>query len=705
MAWLDPLLAVLLLLPAAWLAYPATLSGQLEPEVGATGWWVLLQLAAALVLLFRKPRAGSPQLTLYASFVALSMISLRVLSPSDTLSASRSVLIAIASLSAMCAGSALGPQGRRVFCIGLVLLSIGLSAPALAGVSPRFQGALQNSGATSEAALLGALAALAWWLHSDKRVRALALIAIGAYGVFVARAPVIAGALIFVCIAVLVWFFRRGDRRKVAVSLGAFTLAAIAAFVYTRASAPAPEAAPSAASTSSPAVERGHFGGVAVRLAIAPRALAMFADKPWFGVGPGQFRACFPPYRAESERTASNRAEAPGRESEVEHAHNDFLTTLDETGLIGGLLWTLTLVWLVICALRELKSAEFARVALALAVLGGVMNALMRAPLTFNPASASLFFASAGGLIASDSDIPAGSRVRRWIPLFALALLALQVPRALNFVRHDNALRLPGTFDPPAALAACPDSPMALSFSARKLAADPARIAQAQVLWERVLALRPFNFEALVQAGVLAANDHKTSSARSLWQRALDIAPEGTKVLRSLLLLEARSGEDDDFERAAQRARGQVARAWAIDAGANELLAGDDRAAMRLWKFASADWTQESAQELYDRSRVHEEEPSRLKTAWEMLAHLRWARELAAQNDFAASVRSYRQALRLAAEASSVRLELAAALWSDGKQDEARAEIERAKADPEDWKMIASWAAAVLLKAGLFPTH
>ncbi len=697
MAWLDPLLALLLLLPAAWLAWPATLAHQLEPELSATGWWLLLQIPAALLLLLRTPRSRSLLVSVFAGFVAVSLWRASQ-AQSDSLSATRAVLAAATALSALVAGSTLGSTGRRVFAIGLVPISIGLCLPALAGVAPRLQGALQNSGATSEAALLGALVALAVFVAERGSLRGIALITIGAFGAFVAVAPVLAGALVFCGSALVAWFVRKKDRVGIALCLCIFALAAAGAFAYVRAF----PAAKAPAQVDTERQPEGHFGGAAVRLSIAPRALALFADHALIGVGPGQFRACFPSYRDADERVRSNRAAGGGVETEVEHAHNDVLTTLAENGLVGGVFWIVFLISLALTALRALKHDDLARNSLALAVLGLLANSLLRAPLTFNPASESLFFAAAGALLARDDETPPPKWIRRLLPLLCVLLLALQAPGALAFVRHGLALRAPDGIDLSGALAACPDSPLALSLEARKLAADPARIADARAKWEKVLGLRPLNFEALVQAGVLAAGAGDSAAARAHWLRAIELAPERIGVLQNLLLLDARSGEDADFTAASSRASGKVERAWAIETGAKEMLSGDERAALRLWTFARCDWVSETPEQVYERSRAAASEPSPLVKAWELLAHMRWARDHAATNDFSGAVRSYRQALRLGPDSRAVRLELAAALWSDGKQDDARTEIDRAAARAPDWSRLSPWAVDVLSKAGVY---
>jgi thioredoxin-like negative regulator of GroEL len=86
----------------------------------------------------------------------------------------------------------------------------------------------------------------------------------------------------------------------------------------------------------------------------------------------------------------------------------------------------------------------------------------------------------------------------------------------------------------------------------------------------------------------------------------------------------------------------------------------------------------------------------------EFFAQLRWAREHAQSGNFANAVRSYRQALRWAPNARSVRLELAAALLQSGQNvDDARAEVDRAGARARDWTILPPWAGAALLEAGL----
>lgn len=709
----DRLNAIACVLCAAILAVPMTLAGELEPEVSAAGWWALCALAPALVLVVGGARSARPWTGVFSAFVMLAFLSRGLAGGSDTLQSDRATLCMLAALAAFAAGSTLGGPGRRLFARLLPIVSLAYAVPALAGVAPRFQGALLNSGATSEVALLGALCASALALDSRVWTRRVAFLSVIAFGAFVGAAPVIAGAIAFLAPAALLWLARRAERRWIGLTVASFLLAAGAGYGIARATAPAPEAASSVAVTSSGHSlgddPGGNLGGVAVRVAIAPRAVAMFLDHPWLGVGPGQFRAAFPPYRSADERVRSTAA-SQGRETEVEHAHDDVLTMLAELGLLGGGLWIVLHGLFAWRAWRALGSGDLARVAVALAVLGAVAAALLRSPLSFDPAASSLFYAAAGACLAADDPwLAAQGRAgsARLFALLVLALLALQAPTALALVRHGRALRLPDGLDLSAALTARPDSPLALALAAREVAADPARRAEALPLWERVLARRPQSFEARVQAGVLAAESGRAAEAREHWTSALALAPERTFLLDNLLLLEARRGEDADFAAALARAAGRVERQRLATLGANEVLSGDERAGRRLLAAAGVLDPALAPQALYDRAAaLPAEGPARDEArALEVLAHLGWAREHAAQRDFGATARSLRQALRHAPSARAWRLELAAALWSADDRDAARAEIERADPRAADWAALAPWAGEILFQAGLFATR
>jgi O-antigen ligase len=61
------------------------------------------------------------------------------------------------------------------------------------------------------------------------------------------------------------------------------------------------------------------------RRAVVPIALRMFSERPWFGHGAGSFYSAFPPYRT---------IDFPGF---YDHAHNDYLESLVDVGVVGAL--------------------------------------------------------------------------------------------------------------------------------------------------------------------------------------------------------------------------------------------------------------------------------------------------------------------------------------------------------------------------------
>ena len=90
----------------------------------------------------------------------------------------------------------------------------------------------------------------------------------------------------------------------------------------------------------------------------------------------------------------------------------------------------------------------------------------------------------------------------------------------------------------------------------------------------------------------------------------------------------------------------------------------------------------------------------------EARAHLLWARQHAEAGRFGDAVRSYRQCLRVTREhfaggALRVRLELAAALAADGREDEARAEVAGLRPREADRAALPAWTASWLGRLGL----
>jgi O-antigen ligase len=136
----------------------------------------------------------------------------------------------------------------------------------------------------------------------------------------------------------------------------------------------------------------------------------IFLDHPVLGTGLGTLQMVYPPYETLYD------------EKIVNHAHNDYLEALAETGIAGGLccVWFLGILFLV--ALRSLQEATntFAA-ALRLAGLTGCCGILVHSLVDFNlhiPANAYFFFlmallATSGMTAATQSAAPATRRSNR----------------------------------------------------------------------------------------------------------------------------------------------------------------------------------------------------------------------------------------------------------------------------------------------------
>lgn len=90
--------------------------------------------------------------------------------------------------------------------------------------------------------------------------------------------------------------------------------------------------------------------------------LAMFAWHPWLGVGAGNFTVAYPDY-------------APGRWLvSLGHAHNIFINTAAETGLVGLLAFTVAWGAALIVAARRVRTATGYAKAVAAGVLGVLVH-------------------------------------------------------------------------------------------------------------------------------------------------------------------------------------------------------------------------------------------------------------------------------------------------------------------------------------------
>ena len=717
-----------LLLTPLSLALPgsaALLAGDPLAELTGAGWAALLALPLATVLVLSRAAPRAPLGTLLlGGFLAAGALSLGAFPPVDTLAADRALCLAAASLAAFLGGASLDDAGRLLFARGLALAALFAAAGALLlpGPGGAIAGPLQNTGATAELALPGAVAG-AFLFARDRSPggapwRWLGAAAVLALALFAGRAPVLAAVVALAALLPLGVAFApaRGDRRRLA-ALGGLALAALLTGWFAR-----PDGAPGPRTdTGEPAVD--HLAGVDVRLAIWERSLAVARDRPLFGVGPGQFAAAFPPYRDPAERRASDAAyglgpETAGAGSEVEHAHNDWLQGALEVGLAGGALWILFLVAAAVRAAGALHGPPVPA-ALGAAALAVLVNALARAPLLSNPAAAPVGFALLGIALARPPSRarrggagaePPRSLAGRAAVFTAAVLLALAAGEARSLVSHGRAMaRLVsrgGTATGARlldALAARPDSPEALSVAAR--AAEAAGPAAALAAWEAVLERRPFRLEALVQAAKADAQLGRLEDARRRWRYALALAPGDAGVLNNLMRAAAFAGEIEE------------ALAWHAEAGFEPdrlavlgfaLLqeAADVDGARQLFARADARYRGLSTQGAHDLAAVLEDEgqPDRARVL-RGYAQLVWARQHAAQGDAGSAVRSYRQALAGLGmptpdgprAPARTRYELAAALVLAGRPDEARAELPPPPHDARLLRDLPAWAGEALL--------
>jgi O-antigen ligase len=126
-------------------------------------------------------------------------------------------------------------------------------------------------------------------------------------------------------------------------------------------------------------------------------AWRIFLDHPLLGSGLGTFETVYPSYESLYDGKI------------VDHAHNDYLEALAETGVLGGLCCAWFIAVLLLAGLHSLQapSISFAS-ALRLAGLTACCGLLVHSLVDFNlhiPANATLFFFMA--LLASSNVTPA----------------------------------------------------------------------------------------------------------------------------------------------------------------------------------------------------------------------------------------------------------------------------------------------------------
>jgi len=145
---------------------------------------------------------------------------------------------------------------------------------------------------------------------------------------------------------------------------------------------------------------------VGKRAAMTKDTWRLFLDHPLIGTGLGTFEMVFPPYDSDYDGKVVN------------HAHNDYLEVLAETGLLGGICcaWFIGVLFLSsLKGLAELGSSFGS--ALNLSGLVACSGILVHSLLDFNlhiPANALLFFVSAHlAVVRPQPNLPGGGETRR----------------------------------------------------------------------------------------------------------------------------------------------------------------------------------------------------------------------------------------------------------------------------------------------------
>ncbi|MBK7875703.1 MAG: O-antigen ligase family protein [Planctomycetes bacterium] len=693
----ERLQALLMLLPAAILAWPGP-GSFLRDDWTATSTGSAVALFATLpalaLLAFRGHARAARGWFLLLPLLAAGAFRTEELDPvsftGDTFERLRATFTVLVAAAMLMSGASLSPAGRSVFARGAALLSIAFTAVALFDASNAHTGALGNTGSVSHAALAGA--ALSAFLVFDAfgpwtLVHGAALLL---HLVYAWSVPVHAGVLaLAAALAGLALF--RSERRARAAWAG-LALVAVLGALAPRFFASTPNDAPAASAPASTAAARpvaaGDTGGVAVRALVWKRTLAMVADHPFLGVGLGQFAARFPPYRDTAEIELSSHQRRLAQETEVEHAHCDYLTLLAEGGVVFAAGAFLLLALVARAAVRRLRGDDRVQAALGAAALALLANGLVHGVLFTDPVSSSLAFGAFGMLLGPvRADRP--TLARRLAPWFLLFCAAVAASFAFEFVAQSRVLAPLERGDElttedvgrviDLALEEAPYAPLPLSLRARWLearGAEPQEVAEA---WRALLAVRPYRVEVLMQLGLAQLRGGDEDGARGMWELAqrLDPGHPGLAWNRMTLAL------DEDRVPDATTLADELERAHRLDPDrllslATRLeLEGKDASAQALWTRVAPEIANATPDQSFALAKARRaENDERLARALEVRAQRGYAREHALHGAWNDAVRSYRQMVRASgADPAPVRMqvELAAALLAAGKKPEAEA--------------------------------
>jgi O-Antigen ligase len=354
------------------------------------------------------------------------------------------------------------------------------------------------------------------------------------------------------------WLARvRWSRRTVALAAGLAIAAAVAAAIPGRFN-PRDAGDTKRYSDVVQVLEGGvdvHSTAIRTRVGLWRRTLAMIADHPWFGVGPGNWPVFFPLY-AEPDATADGVMSVA---VEPRQAHDDVLERMAETGVIG-LAALLVLALAVVRSGRQQLAIGARRVSAAGAagaLVGLVVLAVPAFPLEM-PATIALAGLSLGLLVPADG-LAGGVSAAENAPLPG-SIVAMPTIRAFSLPSLAGYAALAGgtAFALLAALRANATARESwwLGVSERAFAHEPGPVGDAQGFeaLKRALKERPRDRRALMGTAKVELRLGDPANAFRAAQRVLEIEPYAPNAWALLSAAELATGEVDAARRDASRA-------------------------------------------------------------------------------------------------------------------------------------------------------
>ncbi|MCB9908313.1 MAG: O-antigen ligase family protein [Planctomycetes bacterium] len=707
-AW-DRALPTLIVLPTLLLAALPLLRGTPATESAGPAWWLLAFLPAAFVWALSRGARGLGWMAAVLWFMALYTWVATAWAP-DPFEAQRASVVMGGSALAFALGSSLSRQGRFRVWAGLAWLPTVLLATiawnSWQGWADSWAAALAlplgNRSDLVEFAWPGVVAAMSVFLTSRNRGRALwLLITALAFALGFGVSPVYAAVVALLVSCAVTLLFGHGvaasarlGRLLLVASALAMAAIGIAQWNETRTAAgPTDDAEQPRESTS--ALEADRAQGLQVRLDLWHSTLALIADHPMLGVGPGQFSRSFPPYRSAEERERSSHQGEVQNPVEVEHAHNDPLMALAEWGIPLGGLWLLVWGWVALSSGLALRTGDSSRAAAAAVAWGYLAWGVWNAPLLGPVYSHGLAWLVAGMAVGRRS-IPLGPRLVRGLTI-GIALSALAgLPAAGRLAGHGYALAQAlaprGSATPEMRKSALtqalewePDSSLALEIRVHgipSLGLEPTDSKTAVQLLDRLVQIHPFHRGLWNDRGVWLAREGALEAAQESFEKALSLDPHfGPALVGRVTLLE--SGSDLEALRQAlvlALAEGAWEPARLLPRAYFWLGQGFPELAAVFAKLHNPELDFADANVCFQQSLAAEAsgdaEPARmLREASQQL----FGRDAVRRAQWSEAVVNYRQALRLApkdgqeAQAPlALRLEMAAALALDGRIEAAQ---------------------------------